>query len=92
MDYSTADNSAIAFTDYTPVSGTLVFTPGQSTTTLDVEVYGDTVYEPASNGFYPEFVLKGYELISTNPTPIFKSQMRGTPSETDLRYTVEKPE
>ena len=53
---------------------------------------GDTVYEPASNGFYPEFVLKGYELISTNPTPIFKSQMRNTPSETDLRYTVEKPE
>lgn len=53
---------------------------------------GDTVYEPASNGFYPEFILKGYELISTNPTPIFKSQLRGSASETDLRYTVEKPE
>ena len=24
---------------------------------------GDKVYEPASNGVYPEFVLKGYELI-----------------------------
>jgi hypothetical protein len=53
---------------------------------------GDTVYEPASNGFYPEFILKGYELISTNPPPIFKSQIHGSPSETDLRYTVEKPE
>ena len=53
---------------------------------------GDTVYEPASNGFYPEFVLKRYELISMNPAPIFKSQIRGSPSETDLRYTVEKPE
>jgi len=53
---------------------------------------GDTVYEPASNGFYPEFVLKRYELVSTNPTPIFKSQIRGNPSETELRYTVEKPE
>src|SRR5256885_4703562 len=28
---------------------------------------GDKVYEPASNGVYPEFVLKGYQLISMNP-------------------------
>src|SRR5262245_29369668 len=53
---------------------------------------GDKVYEPASNGIYPEFVLKGYELISTNPPPIFRSQMSGHPSPTDLRYVVEKPE
>ena len=53
---------------------------------------GDNVYEPASNGVYPEFVLKRYELISTNPTPIFKSQYRGTAQAADLRYVVEKPE
>src|SRR5438067_9155805 len=41
---------------------------------------GDTVYEPASNGMYPEFVLKGYELISANPPPIFRIQFRGSPS------------
>jgi hypothetical protein len=52
---------------------------------------GDKVYEPASNGVYPEFVLKGYELISTNPPPIFKSQFRGA-SATDVRYVIEKPE
>ena len=34
---------------------------------------GDTVYEPASNGFYPEFVLKGYELKNVSPAPIFKT-------------------
>ncbi len=33
---------------------------------------GDTVYEPASNGMYPEFVLKGYELRSTTPAPIYR--------------------
>ncbi len=33
---------------------------------------GETVYEPASNGFYPEFLLKGYELITTTPANIFK--------------------
>jgi hypothetical protein len=53
---------------------------------------GQTVYEPASNGFYPEFILKGYELISTNPGPIFRSQIQGRPTPTELRYTVEKPE
>ena len=56
------------------------------------EFSGQTVYEPASNGFYPEFVLKRYKLISSNPPPIFESQIRGRPSPTELRYTVEKPE
>src|SRR5881227_3998912 len=56
------------------------------------EFSGDKVYEPASNGIYPEFVLKGYELISENPPAIFKSQFRGNASVGDLRYVVEKPE
>ena len=34
---------------------------------------GEIVYEPASNGFYPEFVLKGYELKTVTPGPIFKA-------------------
>jgi hypothetical protein len=53
---------------------------------------GDKVYEPASNSVYPEFVLQGYELISTNPPPIFKSQFRGNADPERLRYVVEKPE
>lgn len=32
---------------------------------------GETVYEPASDGKYPEFVLKGYELKSISPPRIF---------------------
>lgn len=35
---------------------------------------GDTVYEPASNRMYPEFVLKGYELKSVQPPMIFKEK------------------
>ncbi|HEY2799175.1 MAG TPA: hypothetical protein VGI85_01155 [Chthoniobacterales bacterium] len=50
---------------------------------------GDKVYEPASNGFYPEFILTGYQLISTNPPPIFKSQFIGAG---DNRYQIEKPQ
>ncbi len=34
---------------------------------------GDRVYEPASNGIYPEFVLTGYELRSRTPGPIFQN-------------------
>lgn len=53
---------------------------------------GEKVYEPASNGIYPEFVLKGYQLISTNPPPIFRSQFSGAGNAATSRYTIEKPE
>ena len=39
---------------------------------------GETVYEPASNGFYPELVLSDYSLLKVSPAPIFRS-----PSDTD---------
>ncbi len=50
---------------------------------------GDKVYEPASNGIYPEFILKGYELVSTNPPPIFKSHYSGSG---DHRLRIERPD
>jgi len=34
---------------------------------------GETVYEPASNGFYPEFLLKDSQIISEKPANVFKS-------------------
>ncbi len=33
---------------------------------------GDTVYEPASNRFYPEFVLRGSQILSNTPGPIYR--------------------
>jgi|SRR6266480_947573 len=53
---------------------------------------GEKVYEPASNGIYPEFVLKNYELISTTPPAIFKSQSSGAVKARITRYMIEKPE
>jgi len=35
---------------------------------------GDTVYEAASNSFFPEFVLTGYEKLSENPPPLFNER------------------
>jgi len=48
---------------------------------------GETVYEPASNGFYPEFVLKDYTLQKISPAPIFRN-----PSDTDpSRRVIAQP-
>ena len=53
---------------------------------------GDKVYEPASNRLYPEFVVRSFEVISTNPPPIFKSQMSGKAEAAQTRYVIEKPD
>jgi hypothetical protein len=40
---------------------------------------GDTVYEPASNGFYPEFILLGAEVRSTKPANIYQQERQRDP-------------
>ncbi|MFV0415766.1 MAG: hypothetical protein ACK5NG_05300 [Chthoniobacterales bacterium] len=47
---------------------------------------GDRVYEPSSNRIYPEFVLTGYELLSTNPARIFAD-----PRSTDPKIRLLAP-
>jgi hypothetical protein len=56
------------------------------------EFSGDKVYEPASNGMYPEFVLKRYELVSSNPPPIFRTQHSGRAQTPANPNAIEKPE
>jgi hypothetical protein len=48
---------------------------------------GETVYEPASNKIYPEFVLQDIELLSTNPGPIFRTRDGLNPA----RRVIEQP-
>jgi hypothetical protein len=55
---------------------------------LDGYFSGQTVYEPASNAFYPEFVLIGYKVISSSPQPIFRDPKATDPS----RLIIDKPE
>lgn len=50
VNYATGDgwpneSAATAGIDYAPVSGTLTFLPGETTKTITVLVYGDTIYE-----------------------------------------------
>jgi hypothetical protein len=49
---------------------------------------GQTVYEPASNAFYPEFVLTGYKLISNHPSQIFRDPKALGPD----RLYIDKPQ
>ena len=49
---------------------------------------GQTVYEPASNSFYPEFVLTGYKLISDHPPQIFRNPQALDPD----RLSIDKPQ
>lgn len=57
----------------------------------EYKLYGhfsdEPVYEPASNAVYPEFVLTGYELRSTNPPPVFHTAAAVDP----VRRVVEHP-
>ena len=48
---------------------------------LEGHFSGDTVYEPASNRFYPEFVLRGYRLRTDQPGAIFRSSHALNPGE-----------
>jgi hypothetical protein len=58
----------------------------------EYKIFGDysdqQVYEPASNGFYPEFNLKSYELITVAPPQIYKSAAATDPT----RRVIVKPQ
>jgi hypothetical protein len=45
VDFTTADQTALANVDYRPVSGTLTFEPGESSHTIAVPIIGDIVHE-----------------------------------------------
>lgn len=51
VDYATSDGLAIEGDDYTGVSGTLTFVPGQTVRTISVPIKGDPTDEPDENFF-----------------------------------------
>jgi len=51
------------------------------------EFSADPVYEPASNTIYPEFVLTGYEVLSTNLPPLMRTAAANDP----LRRVIDRP-
>ena len=51
IPYSTADGSAAAVADYLTTTGTVTFSPGETSRTVSVPVLGDAVYESDENFF-----------------------------------------
>jgi parallel beta-helix repeat protein len=51
VKYQTSNGTALADSDFTAVSGTLVFAPGETTKTITIPVIGDAVQE-VSEAFY----------------------------------------
>ncbi len=49
VSYHTADDGALAGSDYTAVSGDLVFQPGQTTITFTVPIIDNNIYEASEN-------------------------------------------
>lgn len=70
VKYSTADGTAIAGSDYTAASGTITFTPGQTSKIITINVKGDTTQEPDEVFFL--------NLSNATNAQIVGSQGRGT--------------
>jgi len=52
VDYATEDGSAISNSDFIPINGTLVFTPGEQTKLITVSVWADLIDEGDDESFF----------------------------------------
>ena len=80
VDYTTANGTATAGSDYAATSGTLVFTPGQTSKTIVVAVAGDQGKEPNET-----FTVK---LSNQNDATLAKATATGTITNDDSGLVV----
>ena len=77
VDYSTADDTAIAPDDYSAIPATqLVFNPGDTTKTITIDVKGDTLDEPDETFFV--------NLSNASNAALLDNQGRGTITDNDV--------
>jgi Ca2+-binding RTX toxin-like protein len=65
VNYTTANNNAIAGIDYTATSGQLSFAPGETTKTINVNILGDNIAE-ANKSFFVNLSNPTNSLIDPN--------------------------
>ncbi len=80
VNYTTADGTATAGSDYTAVSGTLTFSPGESNKTITVNANGDSTFETDET-----FTVN---LNGATNASISDSQGVGTISNDDAQPTI----
>ena len=84
VNWATANSTATAAVDYTAASGTLTYTPGQTSKTVTVTVLGDTIDEIDEQFFV--------NLSGATNAPISDSQGVGTITDNDTSsLTINNP-
>jgi glucose/arabinose dehydrogenase len=80
VQFASANNTAFSGTDYVANSGTVTFTPGQTTQPVSITINGDTQFEPTET----------FNVNLTSPTnaTIVDSQGVGTISNDDAQPTI----
>ena len=82
VDFTTADDSAIAGFDYVANSGTVTFASGETTQTIEVEVIGDTVDE----------VDETFNVNLSNPVNVLIDDGSGSGTIIDDDVLIAEPE
>src|SRR5262249_14727687 len=59
IDYFTSDVSAVGGVDYTAMSGTLTFKPGESQHTITIPILKDTQFETSPETFHVNLINRG---------------------------------
>jgi uncharacterized repeat protein (TIGR01451 family) len=80
VDYSTANGTATAGADYSAVSGTLTFAPGETTKTINVPITNDTLDEPDETYFV--------NLSNASNAILLDNQGQGTINDNDNTPTL----
>ena len=102
VDYATADGSAVAPGDYTSTSGTVTFSPGQTSKQVVVQVKGETLHETnetfsvnLSNASNATIAGSGFALGTINNDDAIPSlsinnvtALEGPPGTTNFVFTV----
>jgi disulfide oxidoreductase YuzD len=80
VDYSTANGTATAGSDYQATSGTLTFAPGETTKSILVPIINDTMDEPSETFFV--------NLTNASNATILDNQGQGTITDNDAAPTI----
>jgi probable HAF family extracellular repeat protein len=76
VNFGTADGTALAGSDYTAAAGTLVFNPGETSKTVNVEVRGDRLREPDESFFVTLSAADGGTVFDGNGTGTIRNDDR----------------
>jgi hypothetical protein len=93
VDYATSGDTATAGTDYTTVSGTLTFAPGETSKTITIPIINDNVYEGNETfAITLSNVTGGGVLVSPTTTTVTIQDNETAPNIASIGRTVKEPD